>query len=272
LAPDDPTHDHPTRKSNPFLRGYTGRFARSAASPPCDANDLGSANPTVVRVESPRTPWLTLVLSLLGVCAASATSLMLYRQSESMDRQIALIEKQNQNFVAANRAAIDVANGTARINEGNALIAEGKALVRQGQSLAAQMSGSAPITQPTVPPAAPPTVTREEFERATARTNNGLRETNNGLRETKDGLRDLRKSIDDLRASFPQSGSVQETAMRRYQIKLTGGWTEAERRDLKRRWADACGIDVNAIVQVLGGYEFQSRDCATGTFDELTKR
>jgi hypothetical protein len=60
--------------------------------------------------------------------------------------------------------------------------------------------------------------------------------------------------------------------VRRYQVQLTGAWTEDERRQLLRRWAAACGIDVGAIVRVAGGYEFQSRACAAGTFDDLKKR
>jgi hypothetical protein len=274
LAPDNsrtnPPNSFPS-EANPFLAGYDSEWRRAPSGP---RGYESAPPPATIHVEPPRTPWLTLLLSVLGVCAASATTLMLHNQHEAMERQIALIEQQNKNFEDANRVAIDLNRGMDKIKEGNALVAEANALVRANQNAMAPTArtSTAPVAQSlTAPSIAPPAavvgISRDEFQKANARTTSDLR----ALRESVDQLRGLQQRLDDLRASFPQSGSVQETAMRRYQIKLTGAWSEAERRELKWRWAEACAINVDAIAKVPGGYEFQSRGCAAGTFDDLKR-
>jgi hypothetical protein len=228
--PREPDAGSVPSEPNPFLDGYESPWYRRAAPAPSRRADVPPpATPRVSRLSPSRTPWLTLLVSLLGVGAASATTLMLYRQHQAMERQLALMEQQNQNFVDANRGAIDIARGNEKVKQGNALIAEGKALIRQGRGMVSKRAPAASASRAT-------------------------------------------SSRDARAATTGQTGSVVETTLRRYRVQLNGAWTDAERRQLLRRWAAACDVEVSAILPVPGGYEFQSPGCVAGTFDDLKKR
>jgi hypothetical protein len=261
VFPDDPADGRdPVPHQNPYLRGYAGRYVRSPA-PPAQGNGQPPP-PAPPEPEHPRRSWLplvTLIVGLIGASAAAWTGYVLDRTHQSSiaaearrmalerdkaavearkiaieERKVAIEERKIELQQQANEDFQKVHRGEIQIADGMNDVNSGKALIESGR----------------------------------AKIRDG-RAFNSNVRRR--GARTTTRAVEPT-AWSPQSGSVVETSLRHYRVVLQGVWSDEERRQMKLKWAGACGIASGAIEQLSDGYEFDSRGCVPGTFDGLSKQ